>query len=1164
MKYFLIIVLIGIKSLCAQNITGKVITNDDKQPAAFATILIDGKGFGTATDENGEFNLSIPKQHQNEELTISFLGYLKKKIAINKLKVDQQNIIYLIKDVANLTQFNVVARKDFTAKQILKKVLKNIKNNYSQDTTHFDAYYRETLTENGKYIKYADAVCEFNYAPYQYKKYKWKELSSAYENPNTLSNLSSSWGERLHRGHFYSRTLKTDELKIIESRSSDNLTKKNLTANIEGGPLGLLGKDRVKFQQYFLNKKKFDKFDYTLKETYDSTYKELVYALYFTPKTARNAHISTQDFWSKKFTDWSKKANFRENNQEGKMVIDRNTFAIKSIEYAISKNLKKYLCGFRTMNIKHFDYRIKEEYNLINGTYYLTHIKQQDEFIYADTTDKSITPYNATIEIFIDNIHPKTTNNNFTKEELFSNSDANQLFDFPLYYNDTFWTKYSKQKPQFNIPTTIRKDLEERKGLEKQFADKHRRDTTLKAPIANITPYKYTIHKDKVVDNYAWMKDVTHPKQNEKVMEYINAENKYFDNYFIPLRKQQRNLFGELKRYTEKDYKSLPILKNGYHYYLKYIGENEHPTFFRKKENATKEEVILDVQEMAKDKPYYNAGGVKISPNNNIMAYFENTTGNDNYIVKFKDLSTQKLLKDSMQNVSSLIWLNDSTFIYTSQEKKTNRTNKIAVHHLFTNQAIDKVIKFETDVKFGLGMWKSKTKKYIYITSSSSTSSEQYYIKIGDNNLKPQLFYPREEKHEYFVTDAKDKFYILTNKNALNGKLVTTDTSDFSINKWKTVVPHNKKKLLSNFEIFDNYLVLSEKENAQPHLRIINTNTQKSHIIKLKDNFYSIGLGYNPKFNADTLQFSFSSYLNPPTIYNYHMETKEKRIVKRRPWKTNKHSPYVTKRIWATAKDGKKIPITLFYSKWSAINKKEPQKNKVILSSYGSYGSGQNVSFNTSLFPLVQRGFIYAVAHIRGGNDMGQQWYLDGKMLKKKNTFTDFITCAEYLIEKEYATTGNITIQGGSAGGLLMGTVANMRPELFKAVILDVPFVDVINTMLDDKLPLTTGEYEEWGNPNEKKYYNYIKSYSPYENVKAQNYPPMFFFTGLNDSRVGYWEPAKMVAKLRTLKTDKQILLLKTNINAGHGGGSGRYSYYKDLAMKYAIIFDLYRNTTPQ
>jgi len=1152
MRYLLAFALIGFKLLAAQTVTGKIICNDDKQPASFATVLIEGKGFGTATDENGKFKLTIPKEYTNDKLTISFLGYSKKSVLISNLK-PTENTIYLSRDVASLAQFTVVARKDYSPKQMLKKVLKSIEKNYSTDTIAFDAYYRETLTESGRHIKYADAVCEFNYAPYQNKKYKRKAYTSAWESPSTLSDLPQSWGERLHRGHFWFRTLKKDQVKIIESRSSKNLSKRNLTANIEGGPLGLLAKDRVKFRHYFLDKKKFNEFDYTLKEELDTINKEYNYVLYFIPKSAKEKVDTT-------IKKWKYKKRFSQNNQEGKIIIDRNTFAIKSIEYAISKNLKKYLCGFRSMNIRHFDYRIKEHYTLIDGKYFITSIKQQDEFIYKDTTDNSITPYNATLEILIHNIHSQKSIP-FKTENLFANSDANQLFDYPLYYNDTFWTKYSKEKPEFNIPATIRKDIETTSVLEKQFADKHRRDTTLKAPIAGITPFKYSIHKEDIIDNYAWMKDVTQPKQNKKVMAYINAENKYFNNYFIPLRKQQRSLFSELKRYTEKNYESLPVKKNGYSYYLKYIRENDYPIFYRKKENSTKEEVLLNVQEMAKDKQYYNAGGIVISPNNRIMAYYENTTGNDNYVIKFKDLKTNTLLKDSLTFASGLIWVNDSTFIYASQEKKTNRTNKIAIHHLLSNQKKDQVIKYEMDVKFGLNLWKSKSKEFIFIQSSSSTTSEQYYIRTNAKDFTPNVFYPRADGHKYGVAHAKDQFYIITNKKALNNKIVVTDTSDYAMSKWKTIVPHNKKVLLSNFEIFEKFLVIREKEDAQPRLRVLNIEANKSHNIKFKEDYYAIGLGYNPDYETDTLQFNYSSYITPGTIYNYHMETKEKRIVKRRKWMNNKFDFYKTKRVWATAKDGKKIPITLFYSKWRAINKKEPQKNKVLLTSYGAYGSGQGVSFNPSLFPLINRGFIYAVAHIRGGNDLGKKWHLDGKMLNKKSTFTDFISCAEYLIAEEYATKGNITIEGASAGGLLMGAVANMRPELFKAVILDVPFVDVVNTMLDDKLPLTTGEYEEWGNPNDKKYYNYMKSYSPYENVTKKEYPPMFFFTGINDSRVGYWEPAKMVAKLRTLKTDNNILLLKTNLNAGHGGDSGRYSTYKDLAMKYALIFELYRNS---
>jgi len=1153
MRLVLFIILIATKTVFSQTITGTIITNDDKQPASFATLLIKGEGFGTVADENGKFKLIVPPKYKDQTILVSFLGYTTKTLKINELSLTSPNSIYLDRNVASLAQFTLKAHKEYKPKELLRKALKSIEDNYTQDTITFDGYYRETLTENGKYIKYADADCQFYYTPYDNEKHKRKEFTSSFSNSNSLSDLPAWWGARMHRGHFWYQTFIQDQVKIVESRSSNNLSTRSFKANIEGGPLGLLAKDRVKFKEYFLDKKNFDEFDYSLEEKYDSTNKEWSYYIYFISKKANETPPEEKD-------SWRIKKKFQENNQEGILIIDRNSFAIKSIEYSVNKNLKKFICGYRDNAIRHFDYQIKADYSLINGRYYLTHLKQQDEFIYNDTIENIRTPYNATLEVFIDNIQSKNVQP-FKNEEVFVNVDANQLFDFPLYYNDTFWTKYSSEKPQYNIPNEIRIDMEEKHPLETQFTNKHVRDTSLQAPIAEKKPYSYSIHNKTIKDDYAWLKDVKKPLYNKEVMEYINAENDYFDNYFIPLRKSQRLLFDELKMYVEKNYESLPILKNGYYYYYQYIDENEYPTFYRRNAKTDEEELLLDVEEMAKDKQYYNAGNIDVSPNNTVMSYFENTTGNDDYTIKFKNLKTNELLADSLIKPSSILWINDSIIIYTLQEEKTNRPYKVLKHKLNDNQLNDELIFHEMDELYNLSVSKSKSKEYVFISSSSSNTSEQYFIKMNDTALALNLFYPRELNHEYYITHVNDKFYVLTNHKAPNKRLVVVDTADYAMKKWKEVVPHNNEVFINNFELFDNHIVIHEKEDAQPRLRVINLTTQKDHIIKFKEDIYSVSIGYNPDFNTDTLQFSYSSFLTPNTIYNYNMETQEKIIVKRRKWKENKYSPFKVERIWATAKDGKKIPITLFYSKWISSNKKDPEKNKVWLTSYGSYGASQEVGFNTSLFPLLNRGFIYAIAHIRGGNDLGEEWYLDGKMLNKKNTFTDFITCSEYLIEKEYVTKGNITIQGGSAGGLLMGAVANMRPDLYKAIVLDVPFVDVVNTMLDDKLPLTTGEYEEWGNPNKKKDYEYIKSYSPYDNVTQQNYPPMFFFTGLNDSRVGYWEPAKMVAKLREYKTDNNILLLKTNLHSGHGGDSGRYSSYKDLAMKYAIIFELYKNS---
>lgn len=573
MKLFIFSLLMCCNFLHAQTITGTIISNDDKQPASFATILINGKGFGTVTDENGKFQLTIPVKYKNEVLTISFLGYAKKNVIISDLHTDKSNTIYLEKDVANLALFTLTAKRDYKPKELLRKVLKNIPKNYTQDTIIFDGYYRETLTENGKYIKYADADCQFYYTPYDNKNHNRKEYTSAFDDPNSLSDLPMWWGARMHRGHFWNQTFKKDQVKIIEARSSKNLSEKKFKANIEGGPMGLLAKDRVKFQEYFLDHINFDEFNYSFEEKYDSTNREWNYVIYFIPRRANEAPQNE--------IDWKPRMKLGRNNQEGKIVIDRNTFAIKSIEYSINKNLKKYICGYRNNAIRHFDYQIKADYSLINGRYYLTHLKQQDEFIYNDTIINTTTPYNATLEVFIDNIKSKDVRP-FKNEEVFVNADANQLFDFPLDYNDTFWTQYTAENPQFSIPSSISTDMEEKMVLEKQFSSKLERDTSLKAPIAAKKHFEYNIHDQTVVDDYAWLKDVKNPLYNKEVMDYINAENDYFDNYFTTLRKSQRILFDDLRLMTEKNYESLPLAENGYEYYFKYLDENEYPIYYRK------------------------------------------------------------------------------------------------------------------------------------------------------------------------------------------------------------------------------------------------------------------------------------------------------------------------------------------------------------------------------------------------------------------------------------------------------------------------------------------------------------------------------------------------------------------------------------------------------
>ncbi len=515
------------------------------------------------------------------------------------------------------------------------------------------------------------------------------------------------------------------------------------------------------------------------------------------------------------------------------------------------------------------------------------------------------------------------------------------------------------------------------------------------------------------------------------------------------------------------------------------------------------------------------------------------------------------MLSDSLRNTAGMVWVDNRTILYVEQEPRTNRTFKVKRHILGSVQSSDELVYEEKDPTFSVDISKSRSKQFIFLNTSSSNTSEVYYLRVDKPNDDFKLIAPRENGHLYSISDYKDKFFIFTNKDALNFKVLQSDTAAIHASNWRKYIAHNKNILINGFLKFDNYTVVKEKSDAQNKIKIINDATGNEHYIKFKQDIYNVGFGYNPETNTDTLQIRFQSLNTPLATFNYHMGTKKKRLVKIQKVPNMIMPKFIqSKRVWAEADDGEKIPITLVYNKWN-VGKKIKRK-RLYLTSYGSYGAGIDVYFDHTLFSLMNRGFVVAIVHVRGGDDRGRGWYEDGKLLNKKNTFSDFITCAEYLISEGYANKGEIVAEGASAGGLLMGAVANMRPDLFKLVILEKPFVDVVNTMLDDKLPLTTLEYDEWGNPQRKKYYKYIQSYSPYDNVKAQDYPNMLFITGLNDTRVGYLEPAKMVAIIRATKTNDILVLLYSDLSCGHGGASGRYSYYRDLAYKYAIIFDLF------
>jgi oligopeptidase B len=671
-------------------------------------------------------------------------------------------------------------------------------------------------------------------------------------------------------------------------------------------------------------------------------------------------------------------------------------------------------------------------------------------------------------------------------------------------------------------------------------------------PTAEKIKKELTIHGHTRIDNYYWLNQ----RENPKVIEYLKAENDYLNAVMKHTEKLQQTLFDEIVGRIKKDDSSVPYRHNGYYYYSRYEKDNEYPIYCRKKGGMeAEEEIMLDVNKMAEGHSYYNVTGLRVSPDNTLLAYGVDTVSRRKYTIHFKNLVTGETLGDQLPITSgAAAWANDNkTVFYTVKDEQTLRTCKIFRHRLGTPVSEDKEVYNEEDETFSTFAYRSKSGKYIFIASSHTLSTEYRFLDADAPGGEFKILQPRERDLEYFVEHFNDKFYIRTNLDAKNFRLMETPIDKTGKENWKELIPHRGDVLLEGFEIFNNYLVLEERTNGLIRMRVIKWSDNSEHEIDFGEEAYMAYISKNPEFDTDILRFGYTSLTTPRSTYDYDMNTRKKELLKRDEV-LGDFNPvnYQTERLFAAAKDGVKVPISLVYRKGLEKNGDNP----LLLNGYGSYGYTIDPRFMPDSLSLLDRGFVFAIAHIRGGQVMGRHWYEDGKLLKKKNTFTDFIACAEHLVAEKYTNPGKLFASGGSAGGLLMGAVANMRPDLFKGIIAGVPFVDVVTTMLDESIPLTTSEYDEWGNPNQKEYYDYMLSYSPYDNVEAKDYPAMMVTTGLHDSQVQYWEPAKWVAKLRELKTGGSLLLLNTDMEAGHGGASGRFKRYKEQALVYAFVLD--------
>ncbi|WP_196894519.1 S9 family peptidase [Aureivirga marina] len=682
----------------------------------------------------------------------------------------------------------------------------------------------------------------------------------------------------------------------------------------------------------------------------------------------------------------------------------------------------------------------------------------------------------------------------------------------------------------------------------------------IKPPFASKKVKELEIHGDKRIDNYYWLNE----RENGEVINYLEKENEYYDKIMGPTKEIQEEIFEEMKARIKEDDSSVPFKKNKYFYITKYNKGNQYPIYTRKKESLeANEEVILDVNEMAKGFEYYKVAGLTVSPNNKYAAYGVDTVSRREYTLQFKDLETGEILEDKIElTQGDPTWANDNkTIFYTKQDPVTLRSDKVFKHVLGTDVSEDVEVFFEKDETFSTFVYKTKSEKYLVIGSYSTLSTEYKILEADNPNGEFRLIQERTDDLEYSIAHYDKEFYILTNKdNATNFKLMKTSEDATSMENWVDVIPHDEKVLIEDISIFKDYLVIEDRFEGLNRVRIKRWDGTEDYFLPFDEDAYSVGVYSNPEFDTDVIRYAYNSMTTPNSVIDFNMKTREKEIKKEQEVldKNFKKENYKSERVWTIAEDGQKVAISLVYRNDTVLNENTP----LLLYAYGSYGHTIDAGFSSTRLSLLDRGFVFAIAHVRGGEYLGRNWYEDGKLLMKKNTFTDFVACAKYLIDKNYTSARHLYAQGGSAGGMLMGVILNTNPELFHGVIAEVPFVDVVTTMLDDTIPLTTGEYDEWGNPNEKKYYDYMKSYSPYDNVLNQNYPNILVTTGFHDSQVQYFEPAKWVAKLREYKTDTNILLFHTNMDTGHSGSSGRFDSIKEIARDYVFLLELEKSNS--
>tara|TARA_R110001592_G_scaffold85331_2_gene251992 strand:+ start:7069 stop:10584 length:3516 start_codon:yes stop_codon:yes gene_type:complete len=1124
---------------------GRVVERGTNELIPFVTVRIKGVALGTITEEDGHFAVKIPVQYAKSMFVFSSVGFTTKEVAIADFEEGVEKEVVLEAFVAQLSEVTVQRGRERDPLKVLKKALKKLDNNYPQNDILYNAYYRERIEENGATIKFADAATTIQQSAYTGKRFFQSMGGGVFSTSGSVLSssfiLASNAGERLH-DHFGHRTSRNDRVKVYESRSSLNLTKEGLQANIEGGPLATLSKDLVRYISYFLDKKQFKRYEFELFEMPDGN-GNWDFVVRFSPSKAPEnlEKIRADQAKGKRIS--------RTDILSGAIYIDQESYAIKKLSYGVEQDFRRHICNLEEMNIKHYGYNVDVSYQQVGKRWQVEKIRKVDEFIVKDTVKQTTTPYSTISEIFV--TQTALALSSIPRSESFSNSDQNALYEHSVEYNEEFWETYEEEEPLAQIDKKVREDMEVENKLEEQFVMKHLSDPNLEPPIAIVQTETIRLHGTTLIDDYAWLKDSRAPKSNKQVMDYLLKENAYAENYFMDLKKVDQTLTKELTILADDRSKTDPVESNGYLYWSQFEGENDYETIYRKSvtEGAAKE-VLFDLTVMADSVEYFKMGFYSVSSDNRYVAYSTDTVGRNIFTTHIKAFETGEFLMDSISGVSSFLWSKESEgYFYTKLEKGTNRPYQLLFHKLGEPFSKDSIYFTETDPAFKISLGRAGGDNYLVINASSNNSNMQYVAK-NQYPYRFELVKKAVPNQSYFLSNSGAYFYINTNIDAPDWRLMRTDTASYKFENWEVVVPGKEGVQLMGYELYDNFLVTHKREKMIERIEVLDRNTQKEYVVKEDaGEVFTVSLGRNIDPSSDSLFYYVSAPHLPTTKVSYHLRTK--RSERKRMVDPNfPLSSFIkTKLLWAEGRDGTKIPVTMVF-----FGQKEKfiKNRNFFIQTYGAYGIEGGISYNEGLAPLLLRGMVYAYVHVRGGSEMGASWHEQGREMNKQNSMNDFIDAVDFLTEEGYANKEQVYASSESGGGLLLASVVNQRPDLLQGVFLDLPFVDVINTLLDEKLPLSGEEFTEWGNPKKKDDFKYMLEYSPYENVKPQDYPNMSFNTSLNDSKVGYWEAAKMVAKLRAMKTNDNALLLKTSMS---GGSSGRIASIKELSYMYSLLF---------